>query len=229
VVDDLTITQTTSSNSQQDQQTKIRLEMLEKTVIGLKDLNGRLEQELKEAKESRGDADPSDEGIVSYNSDQLDNLRKELFALRAENEKLNKRRNELEIENENLRLRSNNMNGIGGFEDNRPIKILHFANNPADLAYANHTNDIDKLKAEIERLKIRNKKLEEGHDELTKETMNMTMGVKENAQLKTQVQSLEAKIQQIKDVYKQANHDFREVCLFLFGYRIDRVGNRNYR
>lgn len=47
--------------------------------------------------------------------------------------------------------------------------------------------------------------------------------------LKTKIQSLESKQQHYKDIYRAASLEFREVIYLLFGYKVDRVGNNNYR
>lgn len=47
--------------------------------------------------------------------------------------------------------------------------------------------------------------------------------------LRSQIQTLEGRNQHLKEVYKQASLEFRDVCYMLFGYRIDRISNRNYR
>lgn len=47
--------------------------------------------------------------------------------------------------------------------------------------------------------------------------------------LKSRIQSLESKQQHYKDIYRAASLEFREVIYLLFGYKVDRVGNNNYR
>lgn len=104
--------------------------------------------------------------------------------------------------------------------------------NPAAEAYEKSKTEIEKLQAEIERLKRKNKKLEEDQEEMTSrlnETQNLTVNVKEINSLRTKLESAETKMQHMKELYKNASLEFREVCYMLFGYRIDRVGNTNYR
>lgn len=156
-------------------------------------------------------------------SEQYGKLRKEIDSLQLENEKLKKRKNDLELELENYTLRA--------VINRDRFKVVQFTDSPANEAYEAHKNEMEKLQAEIERLKLRNRKLEEGNEELTMRLneSNMTMNVMEANTLKAQIQSLEAKNQHIKDIYKSASNEFREVCYMLFGYRVDRVGNTNYR
>lgn len=213
---DLTINPTTVSN--QEALMRTRIDMLEKQLTGYRELNTKLEGELQVAKSI------PDAGMDSaLTSEQYEKLRREIDTLRLENDKLKRRKEELELELENLTLRA---------EINRDrFKVVRFTESPANEAYEAHRNEIEKLQAEIERLKLRNRKLEEGNDELTMRLndSNMTMNVMELNNMRAQVQSLEAKNQHIKEIYKSASNEFREVCYMLFGYRVDRVGNTNYR
>uniref|UniRef100_U5EX09 Putative attachment n=1 Tax=Corethrella appendiculata TaxID=1370023 RepID=U5EX09_9DIPT len=214
---DLTITSSSALNNP-DSQIRARIEMLEKTVGGYKELCAKLETELQENKNL-----PDLALENALNNEQYEILRKEIMQLTSENEKLRKRKNELELEMDNHTLRAEINRGLS--------KVVHLVQNPADEAYAEHANEIEKLQAEIERLKLKVKKLEEGNEEMTMRLndTNMTMNIKEVNTLKAQIQSLESKNQHIKEVYKAAALEFREVCYMLFGYRIDRVGNTNYR
>lgn len=40
---------------------------------------------------------------------------------------------------------------------------------------------------------------------------------------------MENKQQHYKEIYRAASLEFREVIYLLFGYRVDRIGNNNYR
>lgn len=195
--------------------------MLEKTVVGYKELCAKLETELAEVRGHPGQLD----GVFG-NNDQYESLRKDLDSLRAENDKLKKRKNELEIEIENLTLRHNVM----GSDDR--FKVVHFRMNPTAVAQEQVANEIVKLKAEVERLRIRNQKLEAGHDDLTariNETMNMTMNVKEMSKLRDEHRTLQAKYKENEQIFSDVNQELREVIYMLFGFKLDRYGNSNYR
>lgn len=107
------------------------------------------------------------------------------------------------------------------------------AANPTSQAIENHANEVDKLKAEIERLRAKNRKLQEGNEELSvrvNETVNLTTNIHELGNMKSQISQLESKNQHLKEVYRSAMQQFRDVCYMLLGYRIDRIGNTmNYK
>uniref|UniRef100_A0A1B0GGT3 Mitotic checkpoint protein mad1 n=2 Tax=Lutzomyia longipalpis TaxID=7200 RepID=A0A1B0GGT3_LUTLO len=141
-----------------------------------------------------------------------------------DNERLRRRKDELELELEHRCLK-------GDFNADK-LKVVHMSVNPAATAYENHLQEVEKLQAEIERLKRKIRKLEEDHDTMTmrlNESNNITMNMKELNTLRSQVASLESKNQHLKDVSKSSHQEFREVVYMLLGYRIDRTGNTNYR
>lgn len=194
--------------------------MLEKTVNGYKDLCTKLETELADARGHPGQLD----GII--HNEQYETLRKDLEALRIENEKLKKRKNELEIEVENLTLRHNVMGSEARF------KVIHLKSNPTAVAQEQVANEIVKLKAEVERLRMRNQKLEAGNDDLTarlNDTMNITMNVKELQILRDEHRTLQAKYKENEQTFASVNQELREVIYMLFGYKLDRFANSNYR
>lgn len=104
----------------------------------------------------------SDNKAPSVN-EQNEYLQKELNRLRVENERVSRRKNELE-----LLIEHNNMKqafSIGN--EARELKVVHLEMNPADEAYENYKNEADKLRAEVERLKRKMRKMEEEHEDLT--------------------------------------------------------------
>lgn len=217
----LLVSQGAPNTNTEVQQSRIRIEMLEKTVNGYKDLCAKLESELAEVRGQPGQLD----GVIG-SVDQYETLRKDLDSLRTDNEKLKKRKNELEIEIENLTLRHNVMGN-----DDR-YKVVHFKMNPAAVAQEQADKELIKLKAEVERLRIRNKKLEAGNEDLTtrvNETMNMTMNVKELQSLRDEHKTLQAKYKENERIFSNVNQELREVIYMLFGYKLDRYGNSNYR
>uniref|UniRef100_T1PIW4 Mitotic checkpoint protein n=1 Tax=Musca domestica TaxID=7370 RepID=T1PIW4_MUSDO len=227
---DLTISNPIAPDlSSTENQLKTRIEMLEKTLVGYKDMCASLEKELNTAK-SLPNSDPTgDQSSVNMSVDAnatgYEHFKKELDTLRMENERLRRRKEELELELEHRCLK-------GDFNMEK-YKVVHMRLNPANEAYENADNLIEKLQAEIERLKRKNKKLEEDN-EVTQarlnETTNMTMNFKEINQLRGELESMNSKMKKMKECYKSASMEFREVVYMLFGYRIDRVGsNTNYK
>ncbi|XP_073813448.1 mitotic arrest-deficient 1 [Musca autumnalis] len=227
---DLTISNPIAPDlSSTENQLKTRIEMLEKTLAGYKDMCASLEKELNTAK-SQPNADQSNDQSsvnmsVDANASGYEHFKRELDTLRMENERLRRRKEELELELEHRCLK-------GDFNMDK-YKVVHMRMNPANEAYENADNLIEKLQAEIERLKRKNKKLEEDN-EVTQarlnETSNMTMNFKEINQLRGELESMNSKMKKMKECYKSASMEFREVVYMLFGYRIDRVGsNTNYK
>ncbi|XP_037924951.1 mitotic spindle assembly checkpoint protein MAD1 isoform X2 [Hermetia illucens] len=211
---DLTISGQLVDALNPDSQLRARLEMLEKTLAGYKEMCTNLEKELASTKLL-----PEIPLEVPNNLESYDRLKKEIETLRIENDKLRRRKDELELELEHRYLK--------GDVNVDKCKVLHLTMNPAAEAYEKSKTEIEKLQAEIERLKRKNKKLEEDQEEMTSrlnETQNLTVNVKEINSLRTKLESAETKMQHMKELYKNASLEFREVCYMLFGYRIDRVG-----
>lgn len=206
----------------------MRLEMLEKSVLGYKELCSNLEKDLMAAKGSSGGAELSSVSSVNgLHREQYERLRKDLDEARLENDRLRRRKEEVELKFEQLALKTSSAE-----EKRERGKVLHFQANPADLAYEAHKQDVDKLRAEIERLKRTIRKMESDQEEVTSrfnETNNMTCNIREQTELRKQLDTLESKNQHMKEVFKKASQEFREVVYMLFGYRVDRVGNSNYR
>lgn len=213
---DLTITGPQLQNSA-NAQLQMRIEMLERALNGYKEMCTNLEREIQSYKLM------PEINIDTTSSDNYDKLRKDLTTLKIENEKMKKRKEELELELENRNLK-------GDFNVEK-YKILHFEANPAAEAYESNKNEVERLQVEVEKLKRKIRKMEENEQEMTMRLndTNVTINIKEMNTLRMQVQSLEAKNNQIKEVYKAASQEFREVVYMLFGYRIDRIANKNYR
>lgn len=225
---DLTMTNASTAEMTNDMQMRYRVEVLERTVTGYKEMCSTLEREMQSMRqqESLSDPPPSENGY--------DSVKKELDTLRMENERLRRRKDELELELEHRCLRGDFNMG--------DYKVLHLAENPAAEAYETSKNVVEKLQAEIERLKRRNKKLEEeGEQTLARlnETTGgsaggagggLTMNFKELNQLRGELESANGKMKKMKECFKAASKEFRDVCYMLLGYRIDRVGaNSHYR
>lgn len=177
-------------------------------------------------------------------------------ALKDENEKLRRRKDELEMLYEHSNVKD---------AYNIPkYKVMHMAMNPADQAYEANKNEIEKLQAEvsfnemrvpplgwnvtsplfplvlsnisffifvfrfqIERLKRKNRKLEAEHEEFT--AANITFDIKEVNNLRAQVKSLEGQKQHITDSYRTNINEFRDACYLLFGFKVDKQHGNIYR
>lgn len=143
---DLTISNTGSSTDQSstENQLKMRVEMLEKTLVGYKDMCSSLEKELTIAKSTPNGDQILDEGssnVLVASSAGYEHFKKELDILRIENERLRRRKEELELELEHRCLK-------GDFNIEK-YKVVHLKLNPASEAYENADNIIEKLQAEV--------------------------------------------------------------------------------
>lgn len=213
---DLTISSTAGNN--QESNLRFKIETLEKSVTGYKELIARMEQELEAAK---GSPDFATIGLMS--NTQYEALKNETNQLRLENERLRRRKDELQLEFEMKTLRGA-VYGTG--------KVLHVENNPSNVAQKLQTVQVEKLQAEIEILRRKCKQLEAGNLELTMQLQDQSMvasNIKEREDLQRKIQSLESKNAHLKDVYKSMSQEFREVCYMLFGFRVDRIGKSQYR
>lgn len=119
-------------------QNRIRMEMLEKTVSGYKEMVVGLENELKQMKSL-----PALEfdSVVNGMGEHYDKLRSELESLRQQNERLQNRKDALELALEQVSVK-------GAFNIDK-FKVLHMQMNPADMAHNDHVKEIEKLQAEV--------------------------------------------------------------------------------
>ncbi|XP_017123492.1 mitotic spindle assembly checkpoint protein MAD1 [Drosophila elegans] len=214
---DMTMSNASVADMTQDMQVRYRVEVLERTVTGYKEMCSTLEREIQAMRNQEVLAEPVGDGY--------DSVKKELDTLRLENDRLRRRKEELELELMHRCLR-------GDF-NMKDYKVVHLKQNPAAEAYESSKNMMEKLQAEIERLKRRNKKLEDDQEQRLNETTStggMTLNFKEFNQLRADLESANGKMRKMKDCFKAARDEYRDVCYMLLGYRIDRIGaNSNYR
>ncbi|KAJ9582287.1 hypothetical protein L9F63_003416, partial [Diploptera punctata] len=197
------------------QQQRSRIETLEKTVEGYRELVERLEGEQNKNSRVSGGNQILNERIQKL-EEERDNLVKE-------KEELIKRRDELEIEMEVRALK-------GDFNPMK-TKVLHFRMNPAAEIDTKRENEILKLRAECDKLRQRLKLIEEGQSEDLTQQVNVqvsTCSSQEIEELRNQVKSKDIKIQRLTEAFKASSKEYREVCYMLLGYRIDRKNSGLY-
>lgn len=148
-------------------------------------------------------------------SEQLARLQNEVETLTNENNRLTARCDELEIRLEHEAKET----------DDR--KVYHFKMNPATELIAKEEKNVEKLQEENDRLKRKIHKMEEGL-EISKLSETICSS-REVQALKEEKQSLEIKMQKLKDYFKSSSSEFREVCYMLLGYKIDRVSSTTYK
>lgn len=211
---ELTITSSSGFLNSQQQQQKSRIEALEKTVEGYRELVDKLEADLEKTVKGSG---------VQF-SERISKLEEEVNSLQQEKEQLMKRRDELEVELEYRALKG----------DFNPVKskVLHFRMNPAAEAEAEREDKLTRLQQECDRLQVRVRVLEEGQTLDVTEAVNLrlaTSNTQEVQELQKQVKSYEMKLQRLKEFFKTTSKEYREACYMLLGYRMDRVEPGLYR
>uniref|UniRef100_A0A182PDL3 Mitotic spindle assembly checkpoint protein MAD1 n=1 Tax=Anopheles epiroticus TaxID=199890 RepID=A0A182PDL3_9DIPT len=222
---DLTINHSVVGSEGDKKQLRARIEMLEKTLTGYKDLCQKQEADLQA---NKGLSDIS----FVLTSEQYEKLRKEIDELRLENERLTRRKEELEVEVENQTLRAQ-INGPTVL--NTGSKIMRYIDSPAEQDIRAEHNTKLKLMAEVERLKLHIQRLQETNQDLTEclqntdETDNITLKIKESVDLRMQLKELQSKYDQRKELYQQSSEDFRTVVNLLFGFKIDRISGSYFQ
>ncbi|XP_066992116.1 mitotic spindle assembly checkpoint protein MAD1 [Anabrus simplex] len=211
------LTMTSSLSGSNVQQLRARIDTLEKTVEGYRDMVERLEVELEGALGTTGTA-----SLV----ERIKRLESERDALAREKEVLAKRRDELERQLEHRALQGDYNPGAS--------KLLHFRLNPAAEAEAQREADLMALKAERDSLLARVAILEEmggRPEDLTERVQHkVTLTASEEVrELREKVKSGEIKLQRFMEVFKTSIREFREVCYTLFGYKVDRIETNHYQ
>ncbi|KFB51409.1 AGAP006632-PA-like protein [Anopheles sinensis] len=219
---DLTINQSVVAN--QDGSMRSRMEMLEKTLAGYQELCQKLEAEIQS---SKGLPDLALGSALT--SEQYERLRKEIDDMRMHNERLQRRKDELELELENQLLRAATMSEQGV----KPKPLMHLKDSPAVEAFENQNALVGQLNAEIKQLRDRIRKLQDQNGELTEclsNTSNVTIMQELNG-CREELNACQAKLQMMETKYQNSKdiaQEFREVCYMLFGYQVDRDSGKNY-
>ncbi|XP_045501604.1 mitotic spindle assembly checkpoint protein MAD1 [Colias croceus] len=164
-----------------------RVEQLEKALQGYRDLLSTHDQEghSKALEAARA---------------EVSKYREEAEAAKREVSKLRAQRDQMHAHLEKLAA---------------PTKILHLADNPADVAHKQMQMDLETAQEEIKKLKAA---LREGGS--CPEDMQ---------QLKQQLENSRIKLQRMKEEFTASAQEYRDVCYMLLGYKIDRTGHKNYR
>lgn len=144
---------------------------------------------------------PANEAYEKHKMD-IEKLQAECERLKRKIKRVEDERDEIQVQ---LQMRINDNNGLKNNTDNNGDGNI---DNDHDNNLTNNTSTTQTT-------------------QIT--TTNMTLNIKEMNLLRSKLESMESKMQHMKEIYKQASLEFREVCYMLFGYRVDRIGNANYR
>lgn len=199
----------TSNALNQLQSQKKRIDTLEKNVTEYRDLVSKLEMDLETAQPL----------VHGDRADQLSKLKDEVQHLRLENDKLRRRRDELEIQMESIFKYENTTT--------QKNKVVHQVNNPLAESVSQREKYAEKLQEEIEKLKRKIRNMEAGIEQ--SKLGDITLTGKEITDLREQVESLENKNQLLKEYFKSQMQEFRNVIYNLLGYKIDRTQNSLYK
>lgn len=132
---DLTIT-TAASDINPDVQLRMKLDMVERSLTGYKELCADQEKQLLASRSL------PDSGLSSTFSEAYERFKKDLEVLRQENERLRRRKEELELMVEQIYLK-------GAYNLENKYKIVHMSANPNTEAQEKHQNEVEKLQAEV--------------------------------------------------------------------------------
>lgn len=132
---DLTITNA-ASDINTDVQLRMKLDMVERSLNGYKELCATQEKELLASKSL------PDLGMSSTISENYERFKKDMEVLRQENERLRRRKEELELMVEQISLK-------GAYNLDNKYKVVHMSANPNTEAQEKHQNEVEKLQAEV--------------------------------------------------------------------------------
>lgn len=160
-------------------------------------------------------------------------------ASKGETEELKKRVEELEGEcsrlakaNESLELHIER-SALKGDYDPTKTKILSFAMNPAAVAKKQRGEELDRLRAECERLRERVRVLEESTGEGASTEMVAKKIKKEQTKavqdVKKELELAELRNQRLKEVFAQKIQEFRQACYCLTGFQINNPTSNQYK
>lgn len=114
----------------------MKLDMVERSLNGYKELCAAQETELKASKSL------PDLGMSSSISESYERFKKDMEVLRQENERLRRRKEELELMVEQLSLK-------GAYNLDNKFKVVHMSMNPNAEAQETYQNEVEKLQAEV--------------------------------------------------------------------------------
>ncbi|XP_026294596.1 mitotic spindle assembly checkpoint protein MAD1 [Frankliniella occidentalis] len=203
---------TMAVSSQQQQTLRPRIEALEKSVEGYRELVENLEADLISALGQGGC-----NGLL----ERLRQISAERDALTEERSVLQKRVDELQTQMEHQVLK-------GDFKP-PSTRVLHLRMNPVTTAEEEREKEMAILKAEVAKLRERVKILQEGErDDITCKVDKrlVTSNSQEVQELREQIKSADLMMQRLKEAFKKTSSEFRECVYALLGYKVDRLQNK---
>lgn len=189
-----------------------RIQELEKSLEGYRELVENLESDLTTALGQGGSA-----GLL----EKLRVVSAERDTLNEEKSSLQKRIDELQMQMEHQVLKG----------DFNPLstRVLHLRMNPVAHAEEEREREMELLKTEVAKLRERVKVLQEGErDDITCKVDKrlVTSNSQEVQELRDQIKSADLMRQRLKEAFKKTSSEFRDCIYNLFGFKVDRLQNK---
>lgn len=202
----------TVSVSSHQQASRPRIEALEKSLEGYRELVENLEADLTSALGQGGAG-----GLL----ERIRVISAEKDAIAEEKVSLQKRIDELQLQMEQQVLKGDFGSGSS--------RVLHLRMNPVASAEEEREKEVTMLKAEVAKLRERVKVLQEGErDDITCKVDKrlMTSNSQEIQELQEKIKSADIMMQRLKEAFKKTSTEFRDCVYNLLGYKVDRLQNK---
>lgn len=179
-----------------------RIKNLERTVDEYRDMVHKLESDLKSVEGYSTDNIP-------IRAEKLARLQSEVAKLKADNDLLRQRKDKLEIQ----------LEGFLVGEDVAYGRIVHNSNNPLSNIIKQREQEKQRLEEDVISLKRKIKKMEDGLE--ASRLGDITIDHREVQNLKEKLAAAENNVVRLKEYFKKAVQDMRDVTYLLFGYKVD--------
>lgn len=145
-------------------------------------------------------------------AEQVHRMKDEMDKLKADNESLRNRKDQLEMQLE--------LYVVG--EDTITGRVIHNTRNPVRDYLNKEEAEKQKLQLEVERLKRKIHNMEQG---LEASKLNITTPEEIN-KLREQSRTADIQMQKLTDYFKSSMQEFRNVVYMLLGYKIDKTNSQ---
>ncbi|CAN8002196.1 unnamed protein product [Ixodes hexagonus] len=163
-----------------------------------------------------------------HSLDQASAVEKELEDHRNRWQSLGSSGTDAETQTDNVKFESSENGGGSG------LRIVHFVENPLEVAFRQRLESVSRLEEENERLRARVKVLEEfgcSQDITARVQLRLDQdgSLPDRKSLQDQLASAEAKNRRLVAAFRRTSQDFRQGCYLLTGYRVDVLKEGHYK